>query len=68
MGLGFGGGLKIIFSLGNGVFLRALNLGDLRGRLLVFATNLGDRRGEMDSSSPFLLGDFVGVMLVIDAK
>ncbi len=71
MCLGFGGGLKIIFSLGNGVFLRSLtllcNLGDLRGRLFVVFANLSDRRGEMDSSSPFLSGDFVGVMLEINA-
>ena len=62
----FGGGLKIIFSLLYGVFLRARNLGDRRGILSLFVFwNLGDRRGEIDSSSLFSFGDFVGVMLSI---
>ena len=52
----FGGGLKIIFSVGNGVFLRCLNLGDRR-RISVDDCfwNLGDRRGDTESSSPFFL-------------
>lgn len=63
----FGGGLKTIFCLGNGVLLLDLNLGDRRGKsdddddVCCCCWNLGERRGEIigPSSVPFRFSDFV---------